>query len=339
MHQFTTLTTACLLLALPGCQSTPSASENAGRSASSRPAASTGSAVTDPGSESDEKPAAYINGEPLYFSRLKPALIEASGGEVFTEVLLDVLLREQIARRREVSPDFPGLSDELIEREKALMLETLSDDADEAVRLLRELRSRRGLGEQRFAAMLRRNAMLRLLVRDQVEPSEAAIRQAFEIRHGRRLQARVLVSESADAAARLRRRVLAGESMSDLAFEHSIDTSASAGGLLPPISPLDPSYPQGLRNAMTGLETGQVSDIVAMPRGYAFVRLEKIIPPDTVQLDQVRERITRLVRLRLERMLMQRRLRSLIEEANVVVLEPLLADQWKQQRRELVRPQ
>src|SRR5690606_3630103 len=101
-------------------------------------------------------------------------------------------------------------------------------------------------------------------------------------------------------ASRLRRELdAAPERFAELAMRHSIDASASRGGLLAPISTVDPAYPLAMLKAIDGLVAraeadgaradggdGEVSEVVAIDGGYALVqlveRLEGSVPADPV---------------------------------------------------------
>lgn len=319
-----------------GSQANRQAAPNASQSPSQTLTPSRDTATTR--SASAAKPMGYVNGQPIYLSEMSPMLMELAGGQILTEMVVDRLLKDRLARRREAGRPLPAVDDARIQQERRRLLDTLSDEPDEAARLLRELRQRRGLGELRFQALLHRNAILRMLVQEQVEVDPGLVEQAYLIRYGEKRQARVIVTTTADQAGQLRRRVLGGESFHALAMRHSIDASSEVGGMLPPISLIDPGYPQSLRNALRTLEPGQVSDVVALDQRYAVLKLEAKIEAEPVAFDSVREALAEEVRQRTEGMLMQRLARGLIAEADVLILDPSLAEAWQQQQRELLMP-
>ncbi len=283
---------------------------------------------TDPG-----RPVAYVHGRAVRIADLTPALIETAGGRVLTEWVLQHELENRLARR--------GLAvdDQMIARERVLLLETLDPaDEDRAVLLLRELRSQRGLGRQRFDALLWRNAAMRLLVRDETAVSPLAVQQEYQFVYGPRLQPRIIVAASLTEANALRRRVLAGEDFRDVAAEASTDLSSAQGGLLSPISPVDPTYPQVVRDTLARMAPGQVSDILTLDGGFGFLRLERKIDAAEVNLSDVRDELEQRVRLRVQRLLMQQLARGLIAGADVIVLDPTLGEGWRQQKALIVDP-
>ena len=181
--------------------------------------------------------------------------------------------------------------------------------------------------------LLTRNAGLRLLVQDDVEISDAAIDQAYWFEYGPRYEARLIVTDSFQEAAGLVRRARQGESFIDLAIAHSKDLSRAQGGLIGPISPVDPTYPQVVRTTLQLLVPGEVADPVALEEGFAVLRLERKIEGQDVELDDVKDVLARRVRRRVERMLMQRLARTMLGEADVIVLDPGLHNSWKRHHK------
>lgn len=275
----------------------------------------------------------YLNGQPIHWSDLQAPLVESGGGQVLGEIVLGRMIDQKLGER--------GLrvGQEMIEREKSLLASTLHDDPDQVQRLLDELRGRRGLGEHRYQQLLVRNAGLRLLVQGEVEVSEAAVAQEYELAHGPRYETRLIVVGSLPVAAGLVKRARAGESFTDLAIASSTDVSASQGGLLGAISLADPSFPEAVRQTLRAMVPGQVSDPVALDAGFAVLRLERKIDGSGVELEPVRGELSQRVRRRVERMLMQRLARAMLSESDLVVLDPLLQVSWQRQREQALQGQ
>lgn len=290
-------------LLLVGCESAPP------------PAAARGPAPESP-------LLAYVNGKPITTDDLVPPLLDASGREVFNELVLDRALAQRLAAAALT------VTDDDLTAERRRMLTMLAADPDDAARVLAELRQRRGLGDARFGGLLWRNAALRKLVADGVTVTTAGIEQAYQLAHGPRYRARVIVAPTLDQAAQL--RSLADEQpFTQLAFDHSTDASAPAGGLLPPVSPADESFPRAVRQALGSLQVGQVSEPIAVDDGFAILLLEATIPADGVPLEAVRDELAERVRLRSERLLMDELARELIDRAEVVILDADLSRVWR----------
>jgi len=274
---------------------------------------------------------AYVGGAPVHWQDLQAGLIEANGGQVLAEVILERMLAQRLAKQGAV------ITPQQIEAEKTLLIETLGgEDPDQSHRLLQALRQQRGLGSARFAQLLVRNAGLRLLVQDDVEISNAAIDQAYQFEYGPRYEARLIVAESLQEAADMVHRARQGESFIDLAIAHSTDLSRAQGGLIGPISPVDSTYPQAVRTTLLSLEPGEVADPVALDAGFAVLRLERKIQGQDVVLDDVKDALAQRVRRRVERMLMQRLARTMLGEADVIVLDPRLHATWQRHHKALL---
>ncbi len=269
------------------------------------------------------RPLAYVDGRAVTLSDVYGPLVEAAGPAVLQELVLDRALADQLAQRGVV------LDEAAVDAERALLMQTLSPDANEAARLLQQLRARRGLGEVRFQALLWRNAAMRALVAEQVQVNDTAVRQRYELMHGPSVRARIIVVETAAAAGTMRQRALAGEDFALLAAAHSLDESAGVGGLLPLISPVDPTFPQGVRNALAGLDEGELTDVVALEGGFAVLRVDGKIEADGTPLDEVRGALTTSVRREAERQLMSQLAQALLAEADFVPLDPALHDAWE----------
>lgn len=271
-----------------------------------------------------------LDGEPIPWGVLRPALAEAAGGIVLEEAVLDRLLA------REAERVGVAITPADINRERGLVLESfvqggLASTRDEASRLLASIRRARGLGESRYAALLRRNAILRALVAPRVAVTPDAVDQAFMYRFGERYRARLIVVPSLAAATEAVRRLERGEDFSALAAEASIDASAARGGVLEPISPADPAYPVAVRSALRALSPGGISAPIAVDQGYAVLRLDAVLPafsppPDRAEAEPMLERE---VRLQQERLLMNQLARSLLDSARLTVLDRALDDAWR----------
>ncbi|MEM7624762.1 MAG: peptidyl-prolyl cis-trans isomerase [Planctomycetota bacterium] len=274
---------------------------------------------------------AYVAGEPLTTAELLTPMIEAVGGEMLGDRVLHTVLKRRLALAEiEIGP-------EQIETERRLILRSLADDPDEAARLLRELRTRRGWGDQRFADLLERNAGLRAMVADQVTVTDGAVQREYRLRYGPATRVRLITVSSLRDAQDLRRRAEAGGSFAELAALHSTDPSAAAGGLLSPIREDDTSYPDTLRAAIAALEPGQVSSPLGLDGQFALVRVEEKIAGAEVEFDDVKGELATAVRARAERVLMQQLARELVSDADVVVLDPTLKALWEAQRKALLR--
>ena len=273
---------------------------------------------------------ATIDGVPVSWDELLPFLSEAGGGVALEELAFDRLLESEAWRRGIV------ITGSDTDREEALLARTISEaagaDASTSDRLLLDVRRARNLGPARYAALLARTATLRRLVADEIHITNAAVEQMHRIRHGVRFRARLITVISEGAADVVRQRLITGEPFGEIAAELSTDTSAARGGIIEPISPADPTYPSGLRAALSVLTPGEISPIIALNAGYAIVRLDERIEPDEVSIEAVRKDLERAVRLRQERLAMNILAERLLDAADIIVFDPHLVHSWRSRR-------
>jgi len=278
-----------------------------------------------------ERPPAMLDGSPISWRTLRTRLAEAAGGAILEEVALDRLL-EREARREGVE-----VTERDLERERRILLETLvaagaGEDASGSLRALEAVRRVRGLGEARFEALLRRNAILRALVADQIAVTEASIEQMYALDYGERRLARIITSPTLPEAQRALEDLRAGRTFGEVAAERSTDPSARRGGVIEPISPADPSYPAAVRTALERLEPGQTSDPVAIEGGYAILRLDRVLASSDRSIEDLRPVLEERARRRQERLRMGALADRLLEQARITVFDPALGRSWRQRR-------
>ena len=278
-------------------------------------------------------PPAIVNNDPIGYDELFAQLAEASGKQILAEIVLDKQLQREFARRN------LQLEKDAIEHEKqllALSLTTRMGLDDRAIgQLLTRLRADRGLGPIRYAALLRRNAMLRALAGPRVQVTPAQVELAWRIRHGQRVRIRIIVTHDAQDAASIRSEIHNGpESQIEARFiqqaiAHSTDASASRGGLIEPLSPADPAYEDAIREAVKNLTQGQLSPVIAIRTGYAVCYMQERIAPDGVALADIRDSLAHDLRIRSERLMMDELATQLLNEATVSVHDPSLRWSWQ----------
>ncbi len=271
-----------------------------------------------------------VNGDPIGWDELRPALAESGGSGVVAEIALERVLSREMQRRGLALA--PGAADD----ELAILLEELDSPGVGADTLLEQVRAQRGLGEARFARLLRRSAMLRALAQGAagLEPREIDLSE--QIRYGERRRAMVIVTASEREASSLRSEVLnAAGNPADVfmarAATRSIDASASRGGRLGAVSPLDPAYPEALRRAVSMTPPGGLSQILAIDAGFAFAMVTEVLPAEPTPVGE-RARIERELRRRKERLEMDRIATRLMEQAKITVLDRSLSWSWDASR-------
>lgn len=269
-----------------------------------------------------DRPAAIIDGQPLPWAEIAPALAEAAGSQVIEEWALDRRLAARCAAAGLV------IGEPEIEAERARVIQAITPTGPAelgAEALVERVRRQRGLGPVRFAALLKRNAMLRALVSDQVRINEASIAQAYALRYGDTFRARLVTTATAAEATRAAERIAQGEPFSRVAAEMSTDPSAARGGVIDPISPVDPAYPKAVRDTLASLAPGTVSSPISLEGTYAIVILdERLAPADPPGIEDVRPQLERDARGRQERLLMDQLARQLGSGSGIRAVDPAL---------------
>ena len=275
---------------------------------------------------------ALIGSRPVRLSELQPLLVETAGGEVLTEIVLD----EQIAR--ELAKVNLTVSDQDVRRERELLLAGFSADPDEARRLLDEVLRRRGMGPRRLEMSLRQTAGLRKLIAGEAIVSDEMVRRIYEQRNVPHVQCRLILVPTLREASEVLAQLRDGASFTELAVSRSIDESRLNGGLLPPIAPYDSSFPAAVTAAVARMEPGAISDPIALEQGFAILRCERKVTPETGPFEDVAERLRDELKLNLQSAAMQRKRRVLLEEAEVTVLDADLSREFRERRTRLTQP-
>lgn len=291
-------------------------------------------ATTGPSSEPSTlaRPIGYLNGQPIRADQLQTSLVEIGGGQVLFEFVLDKQISDEL-RRRSMT-----VTDEQVEKEQRLLLQNLDADSNQAQRLLNELKDRRGLGPSRYRQLLYRNAALRALVASQVQVSELALRQEYEIYYGPRYEIRLITVDTLSSAQDVLRRLRSGETFPDVAIKLSSDASRQQGGLLSPFSSEDQSYPKAIRDELPSMRVGQVSNPISLESGFAVIRLERKIEGIKPSMDDVKKQLTESVRLRIERVLMDQLVRSMMDKTQLTLTNDVWQRAWDNQQKRFGPP-
>src|SRR5262249_2189006 len=218
----------------------------------------------------ETRPAAIVGGKAVAWEELREPLAEASGGAVLEELVLQRALEAECAAKGITvsAADLARESDLLFE---ALRAEGASPEAESGGRMVERVRVARGLGDVRYAGLMKRTAMMRALVRDQVVINDDSVRQLYRLRYGEKYRVRLIVVPTMGDAGGAMERVNAGESFAVVAAEMSTDASAGRGGVIDPISPADESYPIVIRRAASETAPGTVSTPLVLDAGFGVV--------------------------------------------------------------------
>jgi len=275
-----------------------------------------------------QRPPATWKGEVIEWTELQPILCERAGAVALEEVMLDRQLARLLADRG------LKLDEARIDRERTELLETLSPDAERAARLLTDLRAVQGLGEQRWQALLRRNASARLLVQEQVKVTPDSIDASLDAAYGAKRRCRVIALADLKACAEARRRIDGGEPFGEIAVALSTDPSAARGGMVNPVSRFDTSWPAAFRQAVWAATPGTVTAPVLVGDTYVIARVEEELPAtppkDAAAARAMAERDTRRAQERVQMETLVAGLRQAQRDATV--LDERLKDAWSRVR-------
>jgi parvulin-like peptidyl-prolyl isomerase len=255
-------------------------------------------------------------------------MVERAGGQVLTEYILLVQIRRRLEEQ-----DLT-LTQKHLDAERTLMLRTLHEDKNQAQRMLNTLRLRQGIGTQRYAQLLERNATMRLLLKDEVDVTDQALLREYDRRYGPRYETRLIVVQSAAVAAQLVSKAKAGRSFIDLAIANSTDESRAQGGLVGWISPADATWPKAVRQTIVGMKAGDISQPVALDSGFAVLQVVNKSEAQKVVFDGVKEELNAVITLNEQRRLMQQLMRVLLDEADVAILDAALKKSYEDSRRQ-----
>jgi foldase protein PrsA len=292
-----------------------------------------------PAAEPGDAVMAYVNGEPVSMAPLVDTLV-AKYGLVNAEQLIANAVVEAEAEKEGIT-----VSEDDIIAEYHYFLETISPNPSsttaEREQLLGQILTQRNLSRNDFEGILRRDALLRKLVSPSIVVAEADLRDEFDRLFGKQVQVRHIQVSSLASAQQVQAMALDGQDFIRLVRQYSENPSASSGGLLPPFghTPIMPQEkdltPAMRRVAMSMTRVGQISEPVRVGSSYHVLYLERIIPAEGVDLETVRPELELSVRKRLTYAASVRTLHSLIQEADVRFVNPILAEQDRQRQSEL----
>ena len=271
---------------------------------------------------------AFLGNTPIYFSDLKKQLIEAAGGQVLVEVILDNLIKKDLARQGKI------ITPEDIQKEKKLILTQIHPNVHQAARLFDQFQQSRGIGQVRFAKTLRRNAALRKIIPPIKPITQKDISDRFKLIYGEKKTVRMIVLPDLQKARQILNKLKKGADFATLAANQSIDNpSAQRGGLLSPLSIWDLSYPVAVRLAVSKLKPHQISHAVVVDAGYAIFRCEKINPPQKITLQTVKSKIENQLQHERQAQKMQMKVKQLLANAHIMVNYRPLNLGWKYQMK------
>ena len=226
---------------------------------------------------------------------------------------------------------------EQVAAERALLIESLDASPDRAEELLRLIRASRKLGEARFAAALKRSAMLRALIAPKQADVDAEVEVAAKVWLSERSVVRIITCMNESDAAAARGRVTEGKDglvdpmrFAAVAAEVSRDGSAARGGLVGEVSEVDTRVSATLRDAVARTPVGHVTPVVVTGQSFVIALVQERLPKrEAVSREEVKTMVREAV-VRVERREMELLARELLEASSVVPMDRALRWGWQQ---------
>jgi foldase protein PrsA len=282
---------------------------------STSPAATTGPSPTSAATTSPAGGAvmATVNGRPVYMDQLNDLLMRSYGMAMAQQLIATELVNQAAAKENLAASDA-----EMKAEEEQTLLELFgpSIQADQREQLLEQLLTERRISTEQWKMILRRNVLLAKLAEAGITVTDQQLRQEFEEEYGRKVEVRHIQCESLTAAQEILKKLSDGADFAELARKQSTNATGRDGGLLPPIGANSPLVPPALRQAATAMtNVGEVSQPVQIGTTFHILRLERIIDPQEVRFEDVKDKLTAAVRRRAIRRSQQQILMDLIQSA------------------------
>jgi len=287
-------------------------------------------------------PVAVVNGTPLDRNQFVSLLFRSRGAAVL-EQLVGLAAAENYATAQGIA-----ISDADVDFEYDLALRrlvdplalTISSDFDRAgaERLLDAVLAERMMSRPEYMLTVRRNAYLRKIAAVGLTIADDQLKAEFDLVYGDRVQVRhVQLANLADAS-RIKERLAAGEDFAELASRYSTNaTTARRGGLFEPFSLRDEDVPLAFRQVAARLRPGEVSDLVRVGEWFHLLKMERLIPAEVREFDDVKGVLRSRLVVRMSEAKMRTLYEKLFREASVQIADPVLRDAFRAAHPELVR--
>ena len=271
---------------------------------------------------------AVVNGQSLPMAKLNELLTRIHGMAIAQQLIANEVVRQAAAAE--------GLSvtDAEIAAENEQTLKRIfghvSGEGDRE-RLLAQLLAQKGVSREQWDMTMRRNAVLRKLAEAQVTVTPDDLREQFAEQYGRKVVVRHIQTASLAEAEDVYRKLLDGADFAELAQKRSTNASARTGGLLPPIGARAVGLPPAMRDLALSLKKpGELTEPIQIGTTFHVLKLERIIEPRDVKLEDVKVELEAEIRDRKIAAMQQSILRRLLESADIEFVNPILKAQQPQ---------
>jgi len=255
---------------------------------------------------------ATVNGQPIYMDDLNEILLYSYGMPVAQQLVANELVRQE-AQRKNVS-----VTDEEVKAEHERTLVQLFPEVTEPGQRekgFQEFLVRRSVTRKQWDFTMTRNALLARLAQPQIKITEADLRKAFGDLYGRRVVVRHIQVASVNQAQEVLDQLKAGADFAELAQKKSTSPTRVNGGLMPTISSTTTEISPAIKEAALAMsEVGEISPAIQSGTAFHILRLEKILEPDKVKFEDVKDDLQTQVHLVKVQQLSQQLLMELIRK-------------------------
>jgi parvulin-like peptidyl-prolyl isomerase len=303
--------------------------------AAAKPLRSTSSNGTD-----QSATAATVNGRPIARREIVDLLLRSHGAGLLEQLIL-LEAAQALAEKNGIA-----ISEADVDREYTLALRRISDpaqpvaseklDRPAAEGLLESVLAERNISRDEFFITIRRNAYLRSIVLADRPMMDADLRAEYSRRFGERVQVRAIQFARLADAQIVREKLAAGEDFAELARRYSQGGARNAG-LMTPFCTDDEEVPALLRQTAFSLELGQVSAVLRVGEWHYVIRLERRIPAEPRDFQEVIAELTAGARERISEPLLRERLERLEKEAVIEIHDPMLREAYERRKAQTRR--
>jgi foldase protein PrsA len=341
-----------LLGLLHGCSTIrPNEGITVGRAWEEPPSPPAGARPHTAASGSEPKPAsasspgtgaviAVVDGHDITRDRLIELLIRGHGVGVLEQIIvLEAAQREAATRglkvgEAEVSAEYDGALRRLLSPLPAEEEGPLN--REEGERVLERILSSRNISRAEYVLGMRRNAYLRKIVAHEMHFTEEQLKAEYGRAYGERVKVRHIQVATLAEAERVGKLLAADDAdFAEVARRYSANpNTAAAGGVLRIFARDDEDVPALMRTTAFALEPGRISAPLRIGEWYHVLKVEERYPPERSAFAEVRAELEKQLRERLTEPAMQQLHQTLLQQAQVEILDPVLAEEYQRKHRQ-----
>lgn len=230
---------------------------------------------------------AVVNNEQIGRQELAQECLTHYGKEVL-DALVNKFLIIQYCQQQNVT-----VSKEEVNEEIERMARKFGLPVDQWLKMLEQ---ERGITPDQYANdVVWPTLALKKLASERLKPTQQELQDAYETQYGESIKARIIVVKKRQTASEVVAKARANpETFGNLAVQYSVDASASANGMIPPIRHHvgDPT----IERTVFRLQPGDVSDPIQVGDQFIIVRCDGRIPAQNTPFEQVRSKLAEALR-------------------------------------------